>query len=190
NMYRKLQEYNVLLGLLPASCTSDAANTDVSSDCQPSISAAQYRSLVSVEGDGTKSAEALLPGVTVPAGTKVVVQRRVKTSGTQASSNIFFLDNVCKTNAGPWFGALTPQGAKVATKYEVVENSETSGVRNGVAAGTAKTWALGVISLDNASTHKLNTKRRWVKIDGVSPDFPASAATQDASQREAVRTGR
>lgn len=187
NMYRKLQEQNVAEGKLPASCTASAANTDVSADCQPSIKRAEYASLVSVEG-GIKTPAGLLPNVTgIPAAAKVVVHRRVDTSGTQAASNIFFLENVCKDDASR-AGSLTPSGTTNAAKYKVVLNSETSDVRNGVAAGVANEWTLGVISLDNADTHASSTKRRWVKIDGVSPNFAADG-TPDAKQRNAIKNG-
>ncbi len=187
NMYRKLQEQNVAEGKLPASCTSNSAATDVSADCQPSIKRAEYASLVSVEG-GIKTPAGLLPNVTgIPGTTKVVVHRRVDTSGTQASSNIYFLETACKDDSSRG-GNLTPYGVANGTKYKVVVNSETSDVRNGVAAGTAGEWTLGVISLDNADTHGTSTKRRWVKIDGVSPNF-APDGTPDAKQRNAIKNG-
>lgn len=186
NMYRKLQEQNVAEGKLPASCTASATNTDVSADCQPSIKRAEYASLVSLEGS-IKTPAALLPNATGTAAAKVVVHRRVDTSGTQAASNIFFLENVCKEDASR-SGFLTPNGTISGAKYKVVVNSETSDVRNGVAAGVANEWTLGVISLDNADTHASSTKRRWVKIDGVSPNFAADG-TPDAKQRNAIKNG-
>lgn len=189
NMYRKLQEQNVAEGLLLSACTTGAyaTVTNASRACQPSIKKSEYASLVSVEG-GIKSPARLLPNVTIPAGTKVVVQRRVFTSGTQASSNLYFLNNRCSIDAS-LAGALNPKATTSTAAYKVVENPQTGDVRNNVAAGVAGEWTIGVVSLDNADNSGTSTKWRFVKLDGVSPNVKTDGTT-DAKNRVALQNGR
>lgn len=100
---------------------------------------------------------------------KVKVMRRVNTSGTQSSSNAFFLNSPCATTVG---ANLTPlSAADSAGNLLVVENAGSGDVRTalitaeGDATATEK-YALGVLSVENTPT----TTWRFIKIDGVHPE--------------------
>lgn len=180
NMYKALQEQNIADGRLGASCTVG----DVTAQCQPTISSADYASLVST-GGSLKDAASLLPLASSYNTQGVTVCRRVDTSGTQASSNVFFLNNVC--------GSVGFLGAEVATTntdsdpgvYDVVMNSETSNVKTCV--NTAADLRLGVVSLENVPVSGTDTYK-FVKIDGVSPNYTA-AGVADAKQKANTRNG-
>ena len=99
--YTALQNQNIAEGLLPSTCAGSA-----SIDCQPSIRRADYASLISAEGS-IKDVTALFNNTSLSG--EVVVCRRVDTSGTQATSNLFFLNNVCGTSG--FGGFFSPMGA-------------------------------------------------------------------------------
>lgn len=172
-MYTALQEQNVADGLLAASCVGNT----VDAACQPSISSADYASVASV-GGLTKDAASLVPAATATGA--LTLCRRVDTSGTQASSNLFFLNNVCGSKG--YGGAEVP-----ATNLDyswVIENSETADVK--ACVNNAADLRLGVVSLENVPG--ASDSYKFVKIDGVSPNFTAAGAV-DAKQKTNVRNG-
>jgi len=171
-MYTALQEQNVADGLLTAACVGDA-----SAACQPSIRSADYASIASVSG-GIKDAASLVPAATATGA--LTLCRRVDTSGTQASSNLFFLNNVCGSKG--YLGALTP--ATNADYAWVIENSETADVK--ACVNNAADLRLGVVSLENVPG--ASDSYKFVKIDGISPNFTAAGAA-DAKQKANVRNG-
>lgn len=182
-MYNALQEQNIADGRLSASCTVG----DASPACQPSINSSEYASLAAV-ASGVKSAAALLPNATTYNTSDLTLCRRVDTSGTQASSNIFFLNNVCGTSG--YLGAEAP-ATNVdfnASPFTVVENSETSDVK--ACVNNASGLRLGVVSLENvpSSTATPPDTYQYVKLDGVSPNFTVAGAV-DAKQKVATRNG-
>ncbi|MGP1717474.1 MAG: hypothetical protein ACTS9Y_09890 [Methylophilus sp.] len=127
----------------------------------PSISREQYASLVS---DPLVSWAPL--GVDI--NKEVIVARRVNTSGTQASSNAFFLGNPCVGNPST-LGKLSPIGADVSDPgfVNVIEGGETNDVRTAISGASANDeFAIGVISLENAAA----TGRRYLKVEGVHPE--------------------
>lgn len=109
------------------------------------------------------------------AGKRMNLQRRVATSGTQASSNAFFLKNPCSSGVG---GALNPQGASTTASLLVVENSGSGNVKTGLTTASNATnssnFAIGVLSLEN--DWRLETVGggsdgyRFIKVDGVHPE--------------------
>ena len=170
--YTALQAYQVSTGALPASCTPVAPATSVYTEaCQPSISSAQYASLVTKDG-GIKSAAGFIPGSLEA----LVLARRDDLSGTQAASQIFFGKSVCnakdpksKINLG---GAMVATNEtdftnKVATAGSLIvnHNVQSSAVESDLARTDA--YAIGVITLAKgaSSTYK------FVKLDGMSPNF-------------------
>lgn len=127
----------------------------------PSISREQYASLVS---DPLVSWAPL--GVDV--NKEVIIARRVNTSGTQASSNAFFLGNPCVDNPATG-GKLSPIGADDSDPgfVSVIEGGETGDVRTAISnASAAQQYAIGVVSLEN----KPDVGRRYLKVEGVHPE--------------------
>jgi len=172
NFYSALQAHQVSTGALPASCTPVAPATFVYTEaCQPSISSAQYASLVTKEG-GIKSAAGFIPGST----TTLKLARRDDLSGTQAASQIFFGKSVC--NAKDPKSKVNLGGAMDATT--LADNTANLIVEHNVQSGTVETdlnsatgYSIGVITLAKgaSSTYK------FVKLDGVSPNFAKGGTT-------------
>ena len=121
------------------------------------------------------------------AATSVIkVERRVGTSGTQSSSNAFFLNTPCAT--GLPGGGLTPAGSNIAGtqsynggKVLVRSNNGSGDVKTQLtAASTAGELAIGVLSLENVPS--ASEKFAFVKLNGVSPNV-------DAKQRQTAIDG-
>jgi hypothetical protein len=201
-LYRAMQAAQ---GITSADCTNDTqvanatgtgATTVVGSNdfstpaCQPSISKQQYATIAaSANKDALGEATnpwALL-GLSNPSK-NMRLARRVDLSGTQASSNAFFLNLNCAN--GPHGGQLDPvtAGTYGTGRFIVTADTGTSGAiaklnaGNGTGTvGTANDHIIGVISAENAlrSTDSFG----FLKIDGVS-------ATEDARQRQSSIDGR
>lgn len=182
NLYRALQEQNVADGQLSSTCTTGA--TDTTAACQPSITRTAYFNVAAQAG--TKHTVAgLVPNATLPVGTnKLQLYRRVATSGTQASSGIYFLNKPCGDLAGY---SYAPNGAASTTTYEVVLGSQSDDVIDGVKAATGNNFALGVVSLEKSDSSI--SPARWVKLNGVSPNYDAFGAA-DSTHRKALLDGR
>lgn len=172
---------------LPASCGIDS----LTAACQPSITKAQYTSIVSDSFNTAKQDVNAILGVGA-AGDKLTVCRRVSTSGTQASSNQYFL-NAFVGGDGAAAGALSP--ADQATygagsgldSYEVQEGSGTGNARTCLSAAG---YALGVLSLENypdlttRTPVRADRKFRYVKINGVAA-YDGNEATPGKSTASA-----
>ncbi len=160
---------------------SIAANTDALDPTfdpanAPSISKAQYTSIIA-QGGAYQTDWSPIVGA---AGTskKVILARRVQTSGSQASSNAFFLSNPCAAGVG---GNLNPAVvADSSGTYEVFEGSGTSNVKTRITQATNALpatnldFAIGVISAENDWRVETATGGRngyrFIKIDGVHPE--------------------
>lgn len=155
-------------GLTAAGCTADT----LTPACQPTVSRAQYASIASISPNSAKTSINSL--FNVPAG-KLTLCRRASTSGTQAASNQFFLNNL--TGNGPNAGAELPAdaasyGPGVLATFEVKEGAGTSDARNCLnAAG----YGIGVLSLENVPA--ATTGYRFVKLNRVE-GFDAANASQ------------
>lgn len=151
-----------------SACTADT----LTPACQPTVSRAQYASIASISTNSAKLDINSLFGV--PAG-KLTLCRRVSTSGTQAASNQFFLNNL--TGNGPNTGAEVPAdaatyGAGVLATFEVKEGAGTSNARDCLnAAG----YGIGVLSLENVPA--ASTGYRFVKLNRVE-GFDAANSSQ------------
>lgn len=161
-LYRKLQEVQ---GLSDVDATTyDPANA-------PSLSKGQIASVLQ-EGGAVSAVESWFPILGDAAGAEeVIVQRRVDTSGTQSSSNAYFLGNPCLASAG-----LTASSVSSGA-YQVVLNSGSGNVKAGITTASnntnlAKTYAIGVLSLENdwRVESAANAGYRYIKIDGVHPE--------------------
>ena len=179
-------------GVAVSSALYTALQLDQGTTGQPSISRNQYASLAQASADGgvwdillPNSAKAVAAGNPAPVGTwppatQLTLHRRVATSGTQAASDVYFLNNPCElgTTLG---GALVPTAGSAtadtpltyadvtfytpAVNFLVNERSSTGGVRTGLAAAG---YAIGVLSLENLEAN-IGGGAKFVKIDDTSP---------------------
>jgi len=191
-LYFTLQAAQKVTGQVPSTC----AVGDETAACMPSLSSAQVASIHSgqlsdwnqlkVAGSQGLYDWAVAQGASLTAylpGAKYLhTCRRENGSGTQAQSNIKFLNNPCNING------LTPATDAVAlgitenNGYPMIHENSTSGrvdeclneLSDGVNnLGTAfdntygKRWAVGIQSLEKATT--TSSKYRFVKVDGVTP---------------------
>ena len=166
NLYRAMQ----------AAQGITAADTNFDPALAPNITSSQYAAIIDNDnGSAYKQDWSLLAGA-AGTGKKVIVARRVATSGTQASSNAFFLRTPC-TDAVQ--GSLVPAAASdsIPGTFEVTENSSTGNVKTQLtAANTAGNFAIGVMSAENdwslesATASPLANGYRWLKIDGIHPE--------------------
>jgi hypothetical protein len=166
NFYTALQNAQITSGALASSCSG--ATLSYTEACQPSISRAQYASLVTKEGS-IKSAAGFIPSDNTP----LVLARRDQLSGTQATSNIYFAGTVCNKS-----GALTPiRKTDTYSGLTVHENVQTADVENDLKANVDSSgnniYAIGVIALSKGDT--AGTSYKFVKLDGVSPNFANGA---------------
>lgn len=162
-----------------------AANTDVLDPNfdpanAPNITKAQYTSIAALGGTYQTDWAPILGAA--GANHRVVLARRVQTSGSQASSNAFFLSNPC--SSGNLFPATAadsvPSTATLpATNgIEVNEGSGTGNVKTRITTATnsagTDNFAIGVISAENdwriESATGGQNGYRFVKVDGVHPE--------------------
>jgi hypothetical protein len=164
-LYRAMQANQ---GVTPAQI---AADTTFDPALAPSISKAQYTSIIT----GTYQTDwAPITGAT-GAGKRVILHRRIATSGTQASSNAFFLANPCSAGLS---ASLNPSVAADTTpSFLVVENSSTGNVKTGISNASlntgAENFAIGVMSVENDWRLEPSTATsgyRFLKVDGVHPE--------------------
>lgn len=100
-----------------------------------------------------------------PVNANVYVARRVNTSGTQASNEVFFLNGRCVASA-PKFAPGNDGGT--CGNSTVNEGSGTGNVKACLNThNAANRWAVGIFSLENPSN--LGTDQwRFIKIDGYA----------------------
>ena len=136
----------------------------------PNITSQQYVSIIAQGGAYQTDWSPIIPGSTK----RIIVARRVDTSGTQASSNAFFLKSPC---ASALSGSLIPAKASdsalpLGTGFEVFEGSGTGNVKTRLSqATTAGDYAIGVISAENDwRADTTNNTYRFIKVDGIHPE--------------------
>lgn len=100
-LYKAMQNVQKADGRLASSCVTGDFTAGA---CQPSISKAEYAAIARADNANY----VVNAGVSGSATDPINLCRRVETSGTQASSNVFFLNNAC-SNASPTFGAVNPK---------------------------------------------------------------------------------
>lgn len=181
-LYRALQAAQ---GIYASEAAAAAADPDFLPGNAPSLSRAQYTSIIVGNFQDWTS---LIPGSTK----KVNLARRVPTSGTQGSSNAFFLRNPCNGDPGI-LGALQPVKASDSTaNFVVTEGSGTGNVKTALTSNTE--FAIGVMSLENnwrTESAGSSAGYRFVKIDGIHPEAPVagSGTTYDEHARYSAAQG-
>ncbi|MEQ1663094.1 MAG: hypothetical protein ABL877_10420 [Thiobacillus sp.] len=200
-LYKAMQNVQKADGRLPSTCVT---GDFVAGQCQPSISKEEYAA-VAVDGNFSYVVPSTVPvvgyvspltGDTNP----INLCRRVETSGTQATSNVYFLNNSCG-NASPTLGAKPPKkvdfssgtavtfvngvsGAVVTGNYDdfggafgLFEGSGTGDARNCVIRrNTSKNPNNVVDTLGTYAAGVISLENtpaagwKLLKIDGVSPN--------------------
>ena len=171
-LYRALQVAQGIYATVAAANTADAAFSPANA---PNISSAQYSSIVARES-GYQTDWSPLVGEAQGAGKRVQVERRVASSGTQASSNAHFLKSPCSEGAA---ANLAPAAATDSTpSFVVTEHSGSGNVKTALTARGNDTnvnnrFAIGVLSMENnwrSETAPANAGYRYLKLDGVHPE--------------------
>lgn len=179
-LYRAMQVQQGIFADLDA---ANAGDPNFVPRFAPNITKQQYATLAS-----NKNAKWSVLGLSgADAAKEVIIARRVDTSGTQASSNAFFMGNPCLGNPATG-GALVPSkpSDSIPNVYTVIAGGETAEVRDAISnASTADKFALGVVSAENAAA----TGRRYLKIDGVHPFAGTTATTVDNNGRYTAAQG-
>jgi hypothetical protein len=198
NLYNDLLAQNVAEGLLSSTCSTHTAVNGATgaaiattADCQPSIRSRDYAELVTKGANGW-DASVLLGGLP-PAALDIGVHRRDELSGTQAASNIFFLNNICgsvgyKGSQVP-ARALTddiPASAGVNAAVKYYEETATGNVETNV--GNEAGYGIGVVSTGEKDAIDDATRKYWfVKIDNVSPNVYNGA--YDSTHKKTLLNG-
>jgi ABC-type phosphate transport system substrate-binding protein len=99
------------------------------------------------------------PGVHPPSDDQVYICRRVDTSGTQASYEMFFLNQRCTSGIPPFVnsGSNVFLGSVTGDVKVCLTNLDERGI-----------WAVGIMSTDNVESLKRD-RWRFIKMDGVAP---------------------
>lgn len=167
NLYRELQ---VAQGIYASVAAANAGDATYDPANAPSISKAQYTSIAQ-SGGGYQTDWSPILGA-AGASKNVYLARRVATSGTQASSNAFFLENPCASGAA--LGQIGAAGvADSSATFIVTEGSSTGNVKTTLTnAGNAGNFAIGVVSVENnwRTDAAASEGYRFVKVDGVHPE--------------------
>jgi hypothetical protein len=167
NLYNALQSSQVAAGALPNNCTSGV----YTEACQPSITRAQYASLVTKEGS-IKSAAGLVPGAT--ANLTLVRRNNFAGAGTQAASDMFFASAICNkldikskiNNRGGALNLIRYDAMDFyGPKLDVIEAVQTSELETLLSSSSG--YSIGVIPLNKGDA----LKYKFVKLDGASPNF-------------------
>lgn len=233
-LYRHMQRQqgvtNELGPVLPSSCydgnafdaatgvysletpANDLAGDDFAPACQPNITKEAYASLASSSPNALKNGWAALlgAGITGPGNNLVKLCRRVATSGTQAASNLFFLNNPSSpagklAAAGGFTQTAAANGNVVgATKFWWWANSGTGDVldclgnaNNGTgpdntaasipaalngAASVGRHYALGVVSAENDWRTQTNVLRQNFRFLKIDGNSPEEIGAYSAAR--------
>lgn len=162
-LYRALQ---VAQGIYASTAAANAADAGFSPANAPNISSAQYTSIIA-QFSGYQSDWSPLVG-DAGAGKTVYLERRVASSGSQASSNAYFLKNPCSAA-----GLEPARAADSSGSFVVTEHSGSGNVKTALTTrGTSNQFAIGVLSMENnwRGESAANAGYRYLKLDGVHPE--------------------
>ncbi len=187
-----LQEVQINAGRLAGNCIGNDT-----APCMPILNKHQVASLMSGQIQHWNQLTALnsaipkqlkpfaqaVSTVAPPANTRVAICRRIRGSGTQATTNAVFLNNPCNGFAYPPARTTTDPNPGIPsnplTGPIVIDNSGSGDVElclddfnngtnvSGANPSLKKFWAIGVQSTENNST--LAHDYRFVKIDWYAP---------------------
>ena len=138
----------------------------------PNITQAQYVSIAAQGGAYQTDWQPLVGAA--GAGKKVVLARRVATSGTQASSNSFFLAKPCADGLAA--GLAPAVTSDSSPTFEVFEGSGTGNVKTRLTTASnsagADNFAIGIMSVENdwRADAAASAGYRFVKVNGVHPE--------------------
>jgi hypothetical protein len=155
-------------GIYASLAAANTADAEYDPANAPNITSAQYTSIAT--GAYQTNFSPIVTGSTEP----INLARRAPSSGTQSSSNAFFLKNPC--NGEPAIlGALSPAGSgdTVSGAFIVTEGSGTGNVKTTLGTvNTANDFAIGIMSVENdwRTETAANGAYRFVKLDGVHPE--------------------
>lgn len=166
-LYRAMQ---VDQGIYVDLATANANDASFSPANAPNITSAQYAAIAQSGGGYQTDWSLLMPNASAADKARTIyLMRRVPTSGTQASSNAFFLKNPCSsgTNGGQLVPAVAAQST---TSFVVTEDSSSSTLKTNMGVhGTNGNFAIGVLSLENNLAAD-GLAARYLKLDGVHPE--------------------
>jgi len=187
--YKALQDRDIARGYIPASCSSEGsagtyAASAVTSACRPTMARHEYASLIAA--NGAKDLTAIL-GASA-AASRVVVDRRYGGSGTQASSNIYFLNNPCggRGLASATSAATDGLGLNITTADAVVTGTYGGGLipRSGTAVTTDPSAAVTGTAYGNISvvewTSSSSTALKSSYGVGSTTDYHIGVASANA----------
>lgn len=172
-LYRELQAAQGIYADVATANTSDPSYDPANA---PNITSSQYASIAQLNGGYQTDWSPLLGAA--GAGKNVYLARRVATSGTQASSNAFFLRSPCASGA-PGGNLFPAKLADSTATFIVSEGSSTGNVKVSMTnANNAGNFAIGVVSAENnwRTENAANGGYRFVKLDGVHPEANGDTA--------------
>jgi hypothetical protein len=189
-MYAALIARDVAAGRIASACAAPTAALVVADmACQPTITSAEMATIMN--GKRPSSLGIVSDGT---GATKITLQRRVDSSGTQSATQIFFThvsDALgSKTQAfASVLGATLSDGQTVggsaSANILIKVNGSSDSVAANVPADTTG-YSIGVVSNDKGS-YNASTNIKSVKIDGFSPNFDGTAI--DASAKATLAKG-
>ena len=187
--YKALQDRDIARGFIPSSCSSEGsagtyAASSVTSACRPTMARHEYASLIAA--NGAKDLTFLL-GASASAA-KVVVDRRYGGSGTQASSNVYFLNNPCggRGLASATAAASDGLGLNITTADAVVTGTYGGGLipRSGTAVTSDPSAAVSGTAYGNISvvewTSSSGTALKSAYGVGSATDYHIGVASANA----------
>lgn len=184
-LYLALQKVQ---GLAPSSANAPV----LGAAAQPNLYSVDYTSVVAELG-AVKSAASLFANYQASNtdSTELTLVRRNASAGTQAASNIYFLNNVCGNNAIGGGLSTVGLGDANAPVFNVLELTTAGAVATALTGTTTSGYALGVLSFDNVDAVNSSTAWHFVKLDGVSPTYQLVGTTwqNDPTQRAAIANG-
>lgn len=190
-LYKAMQQAQGLHTSVGGSCSEN----DQTAACQPSITKRDYASIVSNNLFSASKADWSFLVGSYGTGQTVNVCRRPPTSGTQASSNAFFMNNPCGGFADQPGKLIAARFTDSTATFVVHEMSGTGDVKeclSGVdltvpadgiigkgenfdlglspnGTTTATSFSVGVVSAENNPKTSSSTETwRFVKLDGVA----------------------
>jgi len=162
--------------------------------CMPSLTRDQLNSIYTgtltdwgqMEVKGTATPLPAAPGVSPPSDTKVYVVRRVDTSGTQVSFNVFYSGTLCGIKGARSF--LVDNSGGVCTQPPtgtVFAGSKTGDARTCLNThNTNNRWAVGILSTESVfnkdpNGNPLPTPDGWrfIKVDDQAPTLFKTATS-------------
>jgi hypothetical protein len=165
--------YRAMQAAQGVSANDIAADTAYSAALAPNITSQQYANMIR-QSTPFVNWSYLMPNDANKTNV-VTILRRPASSGTQAASNAFFLQNPCaKGKAGGFLAPLNFAEDNDGTTYNVTESSSTGNLKIAFKAkdDSDEKYGIGVMSLENnwATESAANSYYRFIKLDGVHPE--------------------